>query len=103
MFCDPLVLPRLPLRYDFFTPTVLPLSSSEDGFLKTYPLNARLPPLFENTSTTFTGQVVPLGLADEELFVISKKSPSPSGLCEADGKGIAVTGCFGLVLAWTCW
>ena len=68
VFCDPLVLPRLPLRYDFFTATILPLSCSEDDFLKIHPLNARLPPLFENASAVFTGQMLLPGLVDEQLF-----------------------------------
>lgn len=81
MFCDPLVLTRLPFSYGFSTPTILPLSSSENDFLKIHRLNARLPPLFENASTAFTGQMLPSGLADEQLFVISEESISPSGFC----------------------
>lgn len=81
VFCDPLVLARLPLGDDFFTPTILPLSSSEDDFLKIHPLNARLPPLLENASAAFTGQILPPGLASEQHFVISEESPSPSGVC----------------------
>lgn len=64
-----------------FSPATLLLFSSEDDFLKICPLNARLPPLFENASAAFTGQMLPLGLADEQFFVISEEYPSPSGLC----------------------
>lgn len=64
-----------------FTPATLPLSSSKDDFLKIHPLNARLPLVFENASTAFTGQMLSSSLADEQLFVIREESPSPSGLC----------------------
>lgn len=64
-----------------FTPATLPLSSSKDDFLKIYPLNARLPLVFENASTAFTGQMLSPSLADEQLFVIREESSSPSGLC----------------------
>lgn len=51
VFCDPLVLPKLPLRYDFYTPLVLSLSSSEDDFLKIHSLCTRLFPPLSNAAT----------------------------------------------------
>lgn len=50
MFCDPLVLPKVPLRYDFFTP-IVPLPSSEDDFLKIRSLYTRLFPPLPNAAT----------------------------------------------------
>lgn len=50
VFCDPLVLPKVPLRYDFFTP-IVPLPSSEDDFLKIHSLYTRLFPPLPNAAT----------------------------------------------------